>query len=173
MRVTLFMSISINGIIARPDGRGDFFTDACWHGFVDIVRDKGALIWGRRTHDIGRGWASFKRDLVRQQVRGVVLTRDANYALEPGWEVATSPRTALEQLQAHGLEETLVAGGPTVNTAFAREGLIDNVTVFVESVIIGQGLPLLQPGQFDLPCRLLEITRPAESVVRLDYAVAN
>lgn len=173
MRVTLFMSISVNGMIARPNGRGDFFTDVCWHGFAELAHEKGAVIWGRNTHELVSGWTSFSRDLVGKRTRGVVLTRNAAYPVQPSWEVASSPRAALEQLRERGIEQALVAGGTTVNTAFLREGLIDNVTLFVEAVIIGAGMPLVEPEPLDVSCRFIDMKRLTESVIRLDYTVVE
>lgn len=173
MGVKLFMSTSLNGLIARPDGSGDFFSDICWHGFVELVRDAGGLIWGRATHDLIRGWSSFKRDLVDSSVRGVVLTGQRNYSVEKSWETAASPRQALRTLADAGIEHAVLAGGTKTNSAFISEGLVDDVTLFVESIIIPSGLPLLEKDMRDLRCRVIDVRRLTERVARLDLSVQS
>jgi dihydrofolate reductase len=173
MRVTLFMSISMNGMIGRLDGRGDFFSDICWHGFVEVVCESGALIFGRSTYEMARNWSSFRRDLVGSAVRGVVLTRSLDGVMEESWEAAASPPSALERLSAHGVEAAVVAGGTAANAAFLREGLVDEVTLFVESVIIPAGLPLVPPGLADVRCRLVGARTLTDSVARLDFSVTK
>lgn len=170
MRVILFESISLNGMIGRADGRGDFFTDFCWTGFCEIARRTGAMIWGRTTHDRVRAWEGALSDL--DGVNGVVLTRDTNYSVEPSWTTATSPEAALEALARLGAVETLVVGGQTVNTAFAAAGLLDELVLFIESVAIGHGIPLFASEEMpDLTLHLVDVARPTETVLQLRYEV--
>lgn len=172
MHTTLFDSISVNGMMGRPDGRGDFFTDHCWHGFVQVARATGAMIWGRRTHDVARGLGGALAQL--SGIRGVVLTSRRDYAVEPGWQVAASPREALDRLAAAGASGTLVAGGQTVNTAFLSQGLLDEVMLFVESVLIPRGMPLFAPTDApDVRLELMEVARPTDSVLSLRYRVVR
>lgn len=170
LKVTLFMAISVNGLIGRPDGRGDYFTDVNWTGFVELAKRTGALVWGRRTHDHLRSRSPHAVGEL-DGVKGIVLTSSRSYRLEPGWQVADSPRAALAALEQQGLRQTLVVGGALVNAAFAREGLIDEVVLFVESVIIGRGLPLLAPEPVDIPLELLAADRLTQTVLRLHYRV--
>jgi dihydrofolate reductase len=170
MRVTLFESISVNGMIARPDGDTDFFSEYCWSGFAEIAREAGAMIWGRATHDLLRGWAGARKEL--EGTRLVVLTRDASYAIEAGWMTAPSPEAATAALERVGCERALVVGGQTVNTAFARAGLLDEVMLFVESVVITPGMPLFSPDAVpDLKLRLREARQGSDSVLVLRYEV--
>lgn len=170
MHLTLFESVSLNGMIGRPDGAGDFFSQFCWTGFVEIARETGAMIWGRTTHDIVREWPAALGDLAG--VTGVVLTRNEDYKTEPGWTVAATPRAAISFLESAGIARALVAGDQSVNTAFAREGLLDELHFFIESVAIGRGMPLFADQDFpDLKLALMDASRPAPSVLSVRYAV--
>jgi dihydrofolate reductase len=170
VHVTLFESISLNGMIGRPDGSGDFFTNYCWTGFCDHARAKGAMVWGRATHDLVRGWENGLADLAG--VKGVVLTTSSTYPVEAGWTRAASPETSIEALKRQGADEMLVVGGQAVNTAFAAAGLLDEIMLFIESVVISPGLPLLAGGEIhNLRLRLLDVSRPTETVLQLRYEV--
>ena len=58
-----------------------------------------------------------------------------------------------------------------MNTAFARAGLIDQVIINVESVVVGRGIPLFAPEGFDLRLKLIEMKRMREEIVQLHYEV--
>jgi dihydrofolate reductase len=122
---TLFMSISLNGMIARPDGSEDFFTDINWHAFVDLAQDAGAVAWGRETHEI------FRRQAVADMpdVRGFVLTSNRAFQVEKGWTLATSPEETITLATQADAKELLVVGGAKVNAAFARGHLIVRVVL--------------------------------------------
>lgn len=169
MRVTLFESISVNGMMGRPNGVGDFFSPYCWTAFVEVAKQTGAMVWGRVTHDAFRGMAAAVEQLAG--VHGVVLTKRCDYAPGPGWQVAGSPGEALEVLRRAGVGDALVVGGQTVNTAFLREGLLDEVVLLVESVVIGRGMPVFAATDADLRLDLIDVTRATDTVVRLRYRV--
>lgn len=165
--VTLFMSISLNGMIARLNGSEDFFTSINWDAFVDLARRTGALAWGRKTHDIFRQSAL----AAMPDVLGFVLTSNPAYSVEKGWSVATSPEETIALAQQRGTKELLIVGGARVNAAFAERDLIDRIILDVESVIVGEGIPLCAPSSFDLPLRLRDIKTLSPTVIQLHYDV--
>lgn len=170
MHVTLHMSASLNGFMARTNDDTDFLTHDNWLVFVELAHRKGAAIWGRKTHEVVRGYgAQFFQDLAGLPC--VVLSRDRQFPIEPGFIVATSPNQALEFLRQAGHTKVLLVGGAGVNSAFARAGLIDAVILNIQSVIVGQGLPLFAPAAFDLPLQLQAIDRVRPDIVQLHYLV--
>ena len=84
--VTLFESISVNGIIARTNDDAGFFTNINWTAFIDIAKKAGAMVWGRKTHEMYGG--SAVADL--KGVHGFVLTSNQKLRVENGWKVATT-----------------------------------------------------------------------------------
>ena len=160
MRITLFMACSLNGIIARPDYREDFLSREHWDGFLACARRTGALIWGRKTHEKCRRYGPQYLDAMKG-LAAIVVTTDPGFALEPGFERAASPQDAVSTLEAKGLAEATLAGGSILNASFARAGLIDQVELQIEAVIIGRGIPIVAPGDFDLrlgPATVAQVT---------------
>ena len=173
MRVTLFMVMSTNGIIARPDYREDFLSRENWDSFLECVRQTGALIWGRKTHEKVRKYgAKYFEPLAG--TRNVVVTAQRDFvASEPGFEVAASPQQALEVLKARGCAYATLGGGSILNSAFARAGLIDEVVVNIEAVIVGRGIPLFSPDDFDLRLRIGSTSRITDRVAQLRTTVVK
>jgi dihydrofolate reductase len=165
--VTLFESISVNGMIARPDDDAGFFTNINWTAWIDLTREAGGMVWGRRTHDMYRGAAVPELE----GIQGFVLTRDPGYATEAGWRVAASPEEVIELAGKSGVKGLVVAGGSSVNGAFAEAGLLDRVVLDVESIAVGEGIPLFPPGKFDLHLTLRDVRRLTPTVVQLHYDV--
>lgn len=47
-------------------------------------------------------------------------------------------------------ETVIVTGGSGINSCFARAGLLDEVVLNVEPIIVGRGIPVFKPRDFDL-----------------------
>ena len=171
MNVTMFLASSLNGIIARPDYSEDFLSREHWESFLECAKRTGAVIWGRRTHERVR---VFSRDYLDRmwELEKIVVTRSPDFDPGKGFELAESPRQALELLESRGAKEVTLAGGSVLNTAFVQEKLVDEVILNIEAVIVGEGISLLAPDAADL--RLApnpEFRRLSERIVQLRYGV--
>ncbi len=84
--------------------------------------------------------------LPRQPLRVVMGLRE----LDPGLRVfdgaaetlrlhTRDPRAALDELAARGVRRLLLEGGPTLAASFLREGLVDEVIVYLAPKFLGAG----------------------------------
>ena len=169
MELTLNMTMSLNGIAARDNDSTDIFQRGEWGMFVEMARQAGAIIWGRRTHEVVRGYGAEALNLF-DGIGRVVVSHDPNFELEPGWQVATSPQAALALLEAAGHERALLGGGAKLNSSFAEAGLIDVFVMFVESVIVGKGVPVFAPELGDVRLDLIEVTQVDKDLAQLRYS---
>jgi riboflavin biosynthesis pyrimidine reductase len=169
MRVTLFMAMSLNGIIARPNNDGDFITHQNWITFVQLCKEKGCVIWGRNTQEVRKGWEpQYFEDL--KGVTKVVISEDENYDPGEGFLKEKSPKDALQKLTELGFSEVLLSGGSTLNNSFAKEGLINEVIINIEPIIVGTGIPLFRPDVFDLKLEFSSVEHH-EKIIMLKYLV--
>jgi dihydrofolate reductase len=165
------MTATLNGLVARENDSTNCFTHGEWLMFTGLVHETGALIWGRRTHEIVRGYGEAVLNGFDGLTR-IVVSHNQNFALEPGWQLATSPQQAFSLLATSGQTQAVLGGGASLNTAFAQEKLINEVVVFMDSVIVGRGVPMFAPAVFDLHLHLLELNKVHEEVVKLRYQVS-
>ena len=170
MNVILNMSMSLNGLVARENNSTDFLTHGEWPMFVELAHQRGALMWGRKTHEIVRGYGEAVLHGFDGIVR-IVISRAPNFPLEPDWQLATSPQQALALLTTLGQTQVVLGGGASLNTAFAQAGLIDQIVIFIDSVVVGRGVTIFAPEAFDLHLHLLEIKQVHDEVVQLSYQV--
>src|SRR3989344_6251860 len=171
MKVTLFMAISVNGIIAREDGSEDFLSEENWQTFSGLVKEFGNFIVGSRTYEAVKQWDEGYGFDDFPEVQRVVISDSPSYELDAGYTLATSPQDAIRHLQKAGFERALLTGGATNNSSFAKANLIDEVNLNVEPVIVGEGIPLFHPAAFDLPLELVETKPIGAGVVQLRYNV--
>lgn len=166
MHVTLFMAASLNGLIARPDYREDFLSRENWDSFLDCTARTGAFIWGRKTHEkFRRYWLQYLERV--KDFAKVVVSTDRGFSVEEGFELASSPRDALAVLESKGLSAVTLAGGGILNAAFAQAGLIDDLAINIEAVVVGRGIPLFAPEDFDLTLELVDARRITERIVQI------
>lgn len=171
MKVIVNMSVALNGIAARDTDTTDFLTHGEFDLFLAATREAGALAWGRRTHEVViRNYGIEVLQLFNELGR-VVVSKDAGFEVQEGWKVATSPQQVLEILSADGHGQLLLGGGPTLNTSFAKAGLIDEVVFNIGSVLVGRGLPVFAPQEDDAQLTLLDMKRGGDEVVTLRYRV--
>lgn len=146
--------MSVNGLIADEKGSEDPFSNANWKEFVSDTQRIGCLVWGRKTYEAVRTLSKDYLEPLSRIVK-VVLTSNKNYQVDQGWEVAHTPQEAISLLETKGFSQMILTGGSTNNTSFAKLGLIDEMLLDVENIILGKGVPLFKPEGFELSLQLL------------------
>lgn len=169
MKVILTMAISANGIIATKEGSEDFLSHDNWLQFVKLAKRIGCFIWGRKTYESVIKWeGDYLKDL--RGVKKIVISR-SQLKLEEGFELANSPEKALKKLKDKGFAEVIVTGGATINSEFAKRGLIDEIIFDVNPSILGEGIPIFAPEDFEMKLKLLEVNKVGNNIVELRYKV--
>ena len=168
MKVTLYMAMSLNGYIADQNGSEDFLSHKNWEKFCALAQEYRNFIVGRKTYGAVKNWnEGFSFDDLKG-IRKVIISQDENYKLDEGYVLATSPRDALAKLQ--DFESVLVTGGPTINTAFIQENLLDELILNVEPVLIGKGIPLFVQDDFSQKLYFVS-SKETNGIVTLQYRV--
>jgi len=135
--------MSLDGFIARRDGWLDWLSvvqrpgeDYGYARFFDSV---DALILGRRTYETVLGFPSWPYG----NKPCVVMTKNPAVPQHGERFHAGAPRSLLAQLAAEGVRRAYVDGGMVIR-AFLREGLIDDVTLSIIPMMIGDGIRLFE-----------------------------
>jgi len=164
------MAVSANGMIATIDGKEDFLSSDNWDAFAEHVDRVGNIIWGHNTYKQVITWPSKYLDSLSSAVK-VIISHDNSVKLDPRFVLASSPEEAISILEKKGFSEVIVTGGSTNNTEFAKRKLINEVFLTVDSVIIGEGLPLFKPEDFQLNLELIEMQKITNKIISLRYKV--
>ncbi len=173
MKVTLYMAMSANGMIARVNGEEDFLSEDNWLVTVELAKQTGNIIWGRKTHEAVSGWEERYHQSIKDALK-VIVSSDSNFKIEKeDYLVVRSPEEALNVLSEKGFTEAFLSGGSTINSSFAKLGLIDEVIVNIEAILIGKGIPVFSQEDFDLDLELQEVKQLDNEIVQLHYKVKN
>lgn len=169
MTVTVFMTTTLNGLIAGADDETPW-TDMAWQHYIDIVNTARAIVVGRRTYELMLGAGDFDKF---KDVECVILSNQT-FSVPAGTSFAKTPAAAIAILQSHGRTNIVVGGGAQCNRAFLESGLVDNIWLDIEPFVFGQGLPLLSTsGDVRLDLKLTSVERLGDDTLSVKYQVVK
>jgi dihydrofolate reductase len=184
-QVSVFIAASLDGFIARADGAIDWLgaveREGEDYGFAAFFASVDALVMGRKTYETALGFEPWPY----AGLRCVVMTGDTARASRHGEEFAAGDLSALlERLGAEGVKRVYVDGGTVIAQAL-KARLVDDMTVSVIPVLLGEGTPLA-PGVGggagagavgaaggDVRLELVEHRAYASGLVQLRYRLAR
>ena len=159
-------------MIAREDNSEDFISDENWDGFIATARKHGNVVYGRKTYEIVQTWEKKYLESLKG-VKKIIVSREGKMKLGGDCIHAISPGDALQKLESEGFETALVAGGSTLNAAFAKRELLDEIILNMNSVVIGKGIPVFASDTFDLQLELLDTKKITDNILQLRYKVVK
>lgn len=164
MKVVLYMTMSVNGVIARYNDETPW-SEAVWKLYSQRVKKCGNIIVGRRTYEIMKRAEEFQK--IGNPYSVVVSSKKIR---DKGVLGAKSPSEALMILKHRGFKTALVAGGDKLGSAFLEQGLVDEIILDVEPVLIGRGMRFFN-SKYDLKVSLAGANRLKTNIVQLRYKV--
>jgi dihydrofolate reductase len=174
MKATVFVGTSVDGFIARPDGRLDWLPDAPEpHGYDELIASVDTIVIGRKTFETVlsfEGW-------VYGAKRIVVLSShplDLSAAIARGGvveQMGGPPEEIVARLAATGAQHLYVDGGVTVQ-GFLRARLIDRLVITRIPVLLGDGIPLFGSVPADIRLRHIATRSYPSGLVQSEYELA-
>jgi dihydrofolate reductase len=179
VRASVFIATSLDGFIARPDGNIDWLNDAnsvvpsgedC--GYNEFMKSVDVLVMGRNTFELVLTFDAWpyegKRVVVLSSKPLIVPSRLSDMVSAS----SESPDVLVSRLSSEGVQGLYVDGGITIQR-FLAAGLIDDITITLIPVILGQGRPLFGPLEKDIPL-VHEATKAFEfGFVQVKYRIAR
>ena len=167
MKTTLFLSVSVDGLIANKDGI-PLFPDGAWEDWCSLVNNADNVIAGRSSYD------QLKDDdmasVLHPKHKVVLSSRNIELG-DSTWQQAKSPTEALEILRNKGVVEAIIGGGRAVAHSFMREQLVDYIIIDLQPVAFGSGTPVFGDVLEMARLKLLESNPLNEDAIRLRYQV--
>jgi dihydrofolate reductase len=169
-RCAVYIAVSLDGFIARPDGRLDWLApfdqsgeDYGYKAFFDGV---DMLVIGRKTYDVVLGFEKWPYE----GKRCVVVTHAPPKA-KHGETFHSGPVEQLvDRLGQEGVRRIYVDGGALIRSFFALD-LVDDVTLSVIPVLLGAGIPLF--GGVERTLKLVSSRSFPSGLVQLCYNVEH
>lgn len=171
---TVFVGISLDGFLARPDGALDFLpTDTGEsYGFEELLASVDALVMGRKTFETALGFGEWP---YRNQRVVVLSSRTLDLSTLPVdarvEQLSGDPADVAQRLAASGVRHAYIDGGETIRR-FLRAGLVHRLVLTRVPILIGQGVPLFGPLDRDIRLQHVKTNAFASGLVQSEYTVA-
>ena len=169
MKVVLYMETTVNGLVAKQDDGTDWISEEAWSSYEQIMSEVDAIIVGKRTYDL------MPVEEFQKNVEYIVITSNK----EEHRKVANvrfsneSPNTIIENLTSKGYQKVAIAGGGKTNASFMKEGLVDEMYLDIEPLVLGSGIPLFAPSDFEYKLQLLETKMLNKNTIQLHYKITK
>ena len=173
MTASVFIGISVDGFMARPNGDLDFLPEGGGepHGYDEFMASVDALVIGRKTFETVLTFAKWpygdkrvvvlsSRPLDLSAVRGGVVE-----------QMAGPPSEIVSKLAASGAHHLYVDGGITIQK-FLRAGLVQRLIITRVPVLIGDGIPLFGALPRDVRLHHVATKHYPSGLVQSEYRVA-
>lgn len=171
MRASVFIGVSVDGFMARPNGGLDFLPEDCEpHGYEEFIATIDTLVIGRGTFETVMSfpeWPYGERHVVVLSSRSLDLSRTPQDKVE---QMSGEPAEIAAKLAAGGAKHLYVDGGVTIQR-FLRAGLIQRLTITRVPVLIGEGIPLFGALLHDVRLRHIATQSYPSGLVKTEYEV--
>lgn len=137
--VILFIATSLDGFIARPDGRIDWlFTDQDY-GYTAFYSGVETIVMGRKTYEQARSFGDYpypgKETYVFSRSREGQRDEHAAFIAEDAFRF-------IGRMKARPGRTIWLVGGADLIKDFVTQDLIDEYVISVHPLILGAGIPL-------------------------------
>jgi dihydrofolate reductase len=179
--VTVHMAASLDGFIARKDGRVDWLETADEFSGGDTMDPQfvkafletiDCYVMGSRTYETALGFASKGFGWAYGDKPTFVLTRRELPRIRDSVEFYSGDLAQLvnERLRP-AFRSIWFAGGGAVSGECLRRGLADEVRYSILPVLIGDGIPFFDKLDRDVALHLAEVKAYVSGMVALRYEV--
>jgi len=172
MKASVFIGVSLDGFIARPNGSFDFLPPGGGepHGYVEFMATVDALVMGRKTFETVLAFDTwpFPDKPVFVLSAHSLAPAPADAVVE---HMSGDPAEVVSQLESRGIQHIYVDGGVTIQR-FLRAGLIQRLIITRVPVLIGEGIPLFGPLERDIALTHVATRQYQSGLVQSEYLVA-
>jgi dihydrofolate reductase len=173
-KVIVEVATSADGYIARRDG------DVAWldrpapkghYGMGAFVKTIDTILWGRKTYTKGIEMG-MKSGAFGPKIQNYLFSRKPQKSLLEGFKLVRGPiQPFMRRLRAQPGKDIWMMGGSEIIASFLDQGEIDEFSIHVIPIFIGDGIPLIKPRHRAIPLKLLSIRKFPDGVVHLHYRV--
>jgi dihydrofolate reductase len=170
---------SLDGYTEDEEGKFDWAApDEQVHAFVnDLERPVGTYLYGRRMYETMVAWETMADPAPVMRDYAEIWRAADKIVFSTTLATAASERTRIErdfdpeairQLKA-AADRDLGVGGPTLAAVAIEAGLVDELVLFLDPVVVGGGKRAL-PAGVRLPLELIDERRFDSGVVYVRYS---
>ncbi len=185
-RLIVFNIISLDGLVAGPNGELDWFTEDLFRkgtGAGDLIKENlnsvGAILLGRLTYqELGAYWpdATDSDPVITERMNNlpkIVFSKTLNEVAWGRWNTARlvkgDPAEEVRRLKEWPGKDLVIYGSGQLVSALMKEKLIDEFQFFIQPVVLGHGKPEFKDFQERYWLHLLESRQLRQGALFVRY----
>jgi dihydrofolate reductase len=164
---------SLDGFICREDGTYDAFPTEGDHiqAYLDSLTSFDVVLMGRATYEVGRKLGvTSPYPAMRQYVVSSTMTESPDPAVQV---VARDVGGLVRGLKSEPGRDIYLCGGAKLATSLVDEGLVDEIGLKINPIVLGSGIPFLHETAEPIDLTLTGERRFDSGVVFLSYAIGR
>ena len=184
-----FMHISLDGFVAGPNGEMNWIkvNEEIFDHVGKRISQSDTALYGRKTYQMMESYwptAGNEPDASRHdiehskwynKVHKVVLSKTMKGPALPNTTIISDNLSdrinEIKQSLNGGSKEILLFGSPTATHSLIQQNLIDGYWLFVNPIILGEGIPLFKGIKDKIKLKLLNTQQFDCGVTGLNYTV--
>jgi len=184
-KIISFMHISLDGFVAGPNGELNWVkADEELYEYVGKRISKGdTSLYGRKTFEMMESYwptageqpnatnHAIEHSKWYNKVHKVVLSKSMKDEGRANVEIIDNLSDKISKIKQRAGEDIFLFGSPTATHLLMKENLIDGYWLFVNPIILGQGIPLFKDIDNKIKLKLLNTHQFNSGVMELDYVV--
>ena len=173
IKISVYIATSADGFIARKNGDIDWLPPGSDGGedydYAEFMSTVDHIVMGRNTFEkvLTFGAWSYDKKVIVLTSRDLTLPPKLADKVEP---LHLSPRELIHEMNIRGAKGIYLDGGVTIQR-FLHEGLVDEMTITIIPILIGEGLPLFGAVAKDIKLELVNSTAFGNGFVQNKYTV--
>lgn len=187
-KIISFMHISLDGFVAGPGGEMDWITvnEEIFDHVAKRISETDTALYGRVTYQMMESYwptagdkpGASKHDVEHsrwyKQAHKIVLSTTLNETGLLNTRIIDDKLTErLHEIKQQAESEILLFGSPTATHALIQRDLIDGYWLFVNPMILGNGIPLFAGIKKQTRLNLLDSRQFDCGVTALNYTVVR
>jgi dihydrofolate reductase len=182
-KIVLFMHCSLDGFVAGPGGEIDWILidESMFDIVASRTKESDCALYGRVTYQLMENYwpkAAEKPDATRHDkehslwynsVNKIVLSGSLRETNHPDIRIIRENAAGeIRNLKLQTGRDILVFGSPSVSHMLMAENLIDDYWIFINPILLGQGIPLFRGDQM-VKLNYVETSVFPSGVVNIHY----
>ena len=183
-RLVLFMHTSLDGFVAGPNGEMEWIhADEDMFDYAGKQTDEADMaLYGRVTYEMMQGYwptagnkpAATKHDKHHSswynKVDKVVVSKTMRGANLPNTKIVSDNVAGeISKLKQESGKNIVMFGSPSIAHILIKENLIDDYWIFINPILLGQGIPLFKDINERIKLKLVSSHAFASGVDCLHY----
>ncbi len=185
-KIISFMHLSLDGFVAGPNGEMNWIKvdEEIFDHVGKRIAETDAALYGRKTYEMMEGYwptagdapdaSKHDRDHSAwyKKAHKIVLSKTMKDVDPPNTTIISdSLADRINEIKKQPGSEIALFGSPTATHALMQQGLIDGYWLFVNPIILGQGIPLFTNIKEQTKLKLVTTRSFASGVTELSYVV--